>query len=106
MLSFLCVIIAQLRVTHDRGKNKTDSFDIQAFGVALSNTLQNNYSIDTSSAVTYTDLISINPTITIQLLSQNYSEVYDFVYEQDDNVIITNLSLIYFTDENGEPINL
>ena len=82
------------------------SFDIQAFGVSLANTLQNNYSIDTSSAVTYTDLISINPTITIQLLSQNYSEVYDFVYEQDDNVIISNLSLIYLNDENGEPINL
>mgnify|MGYP003138164313 CR=1 FL=1 len=81
-------------------------FDIQAFGVELTNSLQNTYSIDTSSAVTYTDLISINPTVTIQLLSQNYSEVYDFVYEQDDNVIISNLSLIYFNDENGEPINL
>ena len=80
--------------------------DIQSFGAYLNEVLTFSIGEDTSSAVTYTDLLNINQLAAYQILSIDYPEVLAFVIESDIPSTLENMSLIYFTDQDGEPINL
>jgi len=78
------------------------------FGNTLINQLENTYGIDTSEATTYEQLVMINDIVAMQILQNNYPDVYNFINEgtgdATDTAPLTILQQVYLYDNNGNPI--